>query len=594
MIISAETMASSFLERALEQIEEGPGFDDLDRKSSEGGLSDNNDDDDEFDSLTVSSIAPTIRRSKVMIILVLLVGLGGGLAFLILGIRNENSLVDTRFETTARQLARDVGSTVQEYETAARSVHNVCRRRETTRYQFREFYEYLTSGGLQFQAAQCVPNVTHAQRPAYEQSAREYYSKYYPTTVNYTGFKGFAHDPETNTYPLQPVRDVAPFYFPVDMSEPVVPNAQALGLDTYSHPFQKREIEFALSTHQPVLGGRLKLVQETEENAYTVIMRHPGIPLVEEQQDEATSSTISSTGEDEMSLSLQIPRELGVILIRIPSLLKRRANEQKESIACYLYDITPANTGGVETYLGAAEYKAVLANDTIVTTVRIPPQDIEYDRLMASLPSHRIFQVQIPIANARWTMVVTPITGDDSFEASVGHVIFGSVMVFLVTLGVALFLAWNMRQVQQIHKAKNQADAERKLIASLYPENVLHQLLQIQRNKQNAAKEKLKNKGKVFEGNTITTKDVARNNNNSVPMGSNHVPSRRSGCESRPVDTLAMLAPCMMEGLDRSDRSCELIFGSQPIAHHYPETQSWYVFVCTSLHLYWTCVCVGT
>jgi hypothetical protein len=309
--------------------------------------------------------------------------------------------------------------------------------------------------------------------------------------------------------------------------EPVASNGAALGLDAYSHPFQKLEIDEALSTYEPVLGGRLKLVQETEENAYTVIMRHPGIHVAEAEAE--------GTNLDE---HIEVSRDIGNILIRIPSLLKRRGNEQKESIACYLYDITPAHTDGIETYLGGAEYDARLFNGTVVTDVRIPPNDTEYQDVLSSQEKNRIYQTNLTIAsNAIWTLVITPLPGDDSFDPSVLALVFGGVMIIVSTIGLAIFLWHNMKQVNMIHKAKSQAEAERKIIASLYPENVVERLLDDARAKQQAAKECARNKGKIFDGTTATR-----------PEDSNS--------DGGPDQTPNLLS----------------IFGSDPIAHHYEET----------------------
>jgi CHASE domain/Adenylate and Guanylate cyclase catalytic domain len=510
------------------------------------------------DNVSISSITPMMKRSKIMIFIVLLLGLGGGTAFIYFGIQGEMAASDESFQVRATQLTKDIGATVQEYETAARSVQDVCRRRETTRHQFRQFYEYLISGGLQVQAAQCLPNVTHDERATFEQDALAYYSEFYPDIVNYTGFKGWEYDNETDKYVLTPGRSEAPFYFPVDKCEPVLTNSAALGLDTYSHTFQKQEIDQAIATNQPILGGRLKLVQETEENAYTVIMRHPGVRVADIDKDNADGSN-SNNNDSPINLDdEQVSRDIGNILIRIPSLLKRRGQEQKESIACYLYDITPehASDGMTHVYLGAAEFDAQLANGTVVTEVRIPPNDTEYEDVLSSqqgtrlLRRPRIFQSNVTFAsNAIWTLVITPIPGDDSFQPKVAEIVFGGAMILVSTIGLALFLWHNMKQVEKIHKAKSQAEAERNIIASLYPENVVERLLDDERAKQEASRETARNKGKIFDGAATSTVDSSRPGDNSHIHDAMH-----------PIESVG------------GDGGVLSIFGSDPIAHHYEET----------------------
>ena len=58
-----------------------------------------------------------------------------------------------------------------------------------------------------------------------------------------------------------------------------MPNAAAIGLDLYSYPSQKNEIDLAVNARKAVLGGRLKVVQEVDDNAYSILIYHPGIYL---------------------------------------------------------------------------------------------------------------------------------------------------------------------------------------------------------------------------------------------------------------------------------------------------------------------------
>lgn len=504
---------------------------------------DNEPDDNDDDDLSISSITPTIQWSKFMILVVLAIGLGGGTAFLVLGIQAAHNTEDVHFETQASHLVKDFVSTVQEYEVAARSVHNACRRRETTRFQFRQFYEYLTSGGLEVAAAQCVFNISHQERPAYEAEAKAFYEEYYPT-INYTGFKGFivTDEPEMKIS-LGPVANDAPFYFPVHYSEPVLPNAAALGLDTYSHPIQRHEINWAIKNQLPVLGGRLKVVQEKDFNAYSVIIRHPGIALAEDDYERFHVSNDSTV------------RELGNIVIRIPSLLNRHGKEQKESMACYLYDASPTRVsieeGDSPIYLGSAEYQTSIANGIVDVQVLFPTDEVEYDQVLRSYDSSRIFEMNIAIASGTWKLVVTPINGDETFVPAIGNVIFGGVMIYVVTIALVIFLWRNMQQVQAIHRAKNEAEAERKIIAGLYPKHVMERLLEDEKDKQLALKQKARNKGKVLDGKTTDGSYKIDSVNGNVPCSV--LASMRQG-DSDDVD------------------NTRFVYGSKPIAEMYPHT----------------------
>ncbi|CAB9515786.1 natriuretic peptide receptor 2 [Seminavis robusta] len=507
------------------------------------------DEEEEDDNVSFSSITPTIRRSKWLVALVLLVGIAGGIAFLILGIQKEKDQQDEHFELRATQLTKDLANTVQEYEVAARSVHNVCHNRKTTRAEFKTFFEYLTSGGLRFGAAQCLFNVTHEERPAYEAEAKTYYDENYPpNSVNYTGFKGFKGvvDPETGKVGVKFLMQAeeAPFYFPVHYSEPVIPNARALGLDTYSHPFQQYEIDMAIETRKPVLGTRLKVVQETQEGAfYSVIIRHPGIPQPNETEK---------------------LKEIAGILVRIPSLLERRAQEQKESIACFVYDMTPRpGSTGEPVYLGAAQFQAKLENGTVVTTVAFPPVEVDYQQVIQENNHHgRVQEVHIPIAHGTWKVVVTPLPGDDTFQVNTADTVFGGVMILLCTLFLAAFLWRNMRQMETIHEAKHKAQAERKIIAGLFPENVIERLVHDEKIKQQALKRRKKQQGQVFDGKMTMGVEL---------MAATAPTVTTAGTADLMMDPMTLMMLQQEESTETNALSKSL-YGSNPIADHFEDT----------------------
>ncbi|KAL3941603.1 MAG: hypothetical protein SGARI_000544 [Bacillariaceae sp.] len=268
-------------------------------------------------------------------------------------------------------------------------------------------------------------------------------------------------------------------------------------------------------------------------------MRHPGI-----QVDEDDPMTVNLDNPNEVS------KDFGNLLIRIPSLLKRRGQEQKESIACYLYDITPSRTKGEETYLGSAEYDAHVEDGLVITEVHIPPEDVEYADVIAANDPNRIFRAEIPIAsNAVWAVVVTPVAGDESFDPAFAELVFAGSMLIVCAIGLAVFLWRNMVQVKAIHEAKQQAEAERTIIAGLYPENVVERLLEDERAKQEATKERIRNKGKIFDGK-------------ASQAGST------TGSVSSPLDNCGGPEDMFVGG----DENALSIFGTDPIAHHYEET----------------------
>jgi len=121
-------------------------------------------------------------------------------------------------------------------------VHNRCRDSRTfDRRSFRDTYEYLLDGGLQFKAVQFYPFVTRDERAVFEDEARTYYGQYYPY-VEYEGFRGF----EPGIEGLSP-RSEQEFYYPVHYMEPIPGNEAAIDLDFHSSESRKQTVDAALT-----------------------------------------------------------------------------------------------------------------------------------------------------------------------------------------------------------------------------------------------------------------------------------------------------------------------------------------------------------
>ena len=153
-----------------------------------------------------------IERKSLWLITLLIVvmGVATSSAFLIVGVRSANSAQEDEFERSAQDLVQKIQSAWNDYVTAASWIHGRCRDREFDRKEFREIYEYLVAGGLDFQAAQFDPNITHAEREFYEEEARAFYAENYPH-IEYRGIIGFNYDNSTTLDP----RNDAPFYLPI-------------------------------------------------------------------------------------------------------------------------------------------------------------------------------------------------------------------------------------------------------------------------------------------------------------------------------------------------------------------------------------------
>jgi hypothetical protein len=168
--------------------------------------------------------------------------------------------------------------------------------------------------------------------------------------------------------------------------------------------------------------------------------------------------------------------------------------------------------------------------------------------------ANRMLQVEIPIASGKWRLVVTPLPTDNSFEIHTADIIFIGVMWFFGTIALAVFLWRNMRQMEAIHHAKQQAEAERKIIAGLYPENVIQRLLSDEKARQKALKNKKRLKGKVFDGKI----------ENATALTSSSDPS---------FETLDPMTMMMMTTQQHpTEAICLSLYGSNPIADHFEET----------------------
>ena len=380
------------------------------------------------------------QKVRVCALVILLLTISGCTAFLVYGISKARQDADNNFERRALELVKLIESTWKEYENACLSIHNYCRRsRNTTRKEFREFYEYLLASGLQFESAQCSPNVTLAERAAYEAEAREFYRDNYPS-IDYQGIIGFVPDPDTGDLAVVPSPDL-PFYFPVHYLEPVIPNAPAIELDMYSFPSQKNEIDLAVQSRQPVLSKRLHVVQETEEFAYSVIIYHPGI-FLETEPDE-------------------YPTELSLILVRIPSLLSRVALVQEENLAVYLYDTTILNTGGKEEFLGAG---AFIVTDDLTSGGATHEleliNEVDYTSFHKQHQSSRLYEKEVAITpSGTWKVVVVPIDG--TFDPHVTFVCFGGAMIVMAGLFIVIWYLTNVKRDARMNKMRVAAEAER-------------------------------------------------------------------------------------------------------------------------------------
>ena len=172
---------------------------------------------------TTSAGHERFNRIWIIVSFIVVLGCATSSAFLAIGVTSAVHEQEDQFERSAADLVSKIESAWEDYVHAASVIHGRCRSRDFSRQDFRNLYEYLISDGLEFQAAQFDPNISHAERDYYEQEARDFYREYYPH-IDYKGFKGF----NTEDSPSLEPRWNASFYFPIHYMEPVIGNEVCL------------------------------------------------------------------------------------------------------------------------------------------------------------------------------------------------------------------------------------------------------------------------------------------------------------------------------------------------------------------------------
>lgn len=381
------------------------------------------------------------RSKRLLTVFILLFGLGASSAFLALGIVTYNHDSNRDFNKQAEELAFTVSSVFREYELFGQWIVQSCvksyvkttdvsiqddvaaRLGFCTRDEFRNIYDNIAAVGLDFQSAQLLPKVELDEREAIESEAQEYYLENYGT-VDYKGITETTTDPETGAQVLVP-RTEQPFYFPVHYVEPVLDNEAAIGLDSYSSPQQlpKKTME----TRKPVLSGRLNLVQETDSNAYGIILQHPGL---------------LQAGQELVAISQ-------IVIKVVPFLEKITQGLATSTFSAYLFDSTESDVYPV--FLGG-----VFAERTTTGARTRSLPETQLQNIPRSRKS-RILSKRIEIADRIWTLAIT----SEAYQPSLFFVIFGFVVILLAVGLVLLWLRSHFNLMTKLIETRSQAEAEK-------------------------------------------------------------------------------------------------------------------------------------
>jgi signal transduction histidine kinase len=397
--------------------------------------------EDEIDEK--SSLKQYRSGTGVITALILILGLASSAAFLTVGISSAYEQQEANFENGAADMVKRIQSEFEQYVSAASLIHNRCRSRNFSRQDFRDLYEYLIDGGLQFKAVQFAPNVTRDERSVMEAEARAYYSKNYPQ-VNYRGFQGF--ESEIPSF-LEP-RSEQDFYFPIHYMEPLQGNEAAIDLDYYSHISRRRAVLSCLDTGKPALTDRLLLVKKpdsgsrcgsVDNDSYGVVLMHPGVSLD--------------------SHSDVWPRDFAAVVICIPNLLLRSLQDRATSTSIYIHDTS--DSSGKSVFLGG-----VRKNDDEV--IYLP--EIELDELNGR---RLVLQEHIFSADKEWTVTVIALPG--TYEPRITFVILGTAITLLASICLAVWVCNSARNMSKFNAMKAEAESEKAESekASLILENAL-------------------------------------------------------------------------------------------------------------------------
>ena len=413
--------------------------------------------------------------------LILTLGTMASGAFCALGITAARRDKTAEFHRVAYQYVKQLENDWTDYETAGLWTHQAMRRSTldntpnqtttttTTRTDFAELYENLLADGLEFQAICWLPNVTHAQRAAYEQEAQTYYAQKDPTFV-YPGFCQYNNNDENDedTFLKTPcdndvgvhvvVDDNRTFYFPIQYIEPFEGNQDAIGRDMYepNHVQSKTTyaITQALQTYQPTVSERLPLAHQTTDDAYGIFLFHPGIRI--------------------SALPDMVSKDLSLMEIRIPALLKRTTQDFQADLTVYLFDVskqgravTSPQTSSSSNPSSATLSTPIAREEQFLGGVRVTREQLVFlpERPLAGIQDGCAmhFAQNIRVADHTWTVVI--LADENAYRPHNNvFVLLGGILIWVGCLFLALWEWTSKRRTQKYNALQAQAQAERQAL----------------------------------------------------------------------------------------------------------------------------------
>ena len=395
--------------------------------------------------------ARSTQTTFLVTLLMTLLGLAASFSFIYLGVANATNDEKQQFEEQAILVEYEITAAWDDYEVAGLWMHHAIRGGNTSRREFKELYYHLLDTGLDIQAAEYVPNVTDAEREAYESESRAYYQENYPDLGITGSIKGFKSVEGADEMVIR-ASPKKPFYFPVRFVEPVDGNEPAINFDSYSSELRRTAIDAALTSWQPALSDRIRLPQERDESeAYSILFFHPGIPIADDPE--------------------VMPRDLALMLIRIPDLLQRSAKAAGiGGVAMYLY---ARNSFDEKDFMGAAEFNREREAGEELTML----PEIELDELIATYDGSLFFEDDFRVANRDWKVVAVPLEGE--YEAEVAFIYLGGIIIGVVAVALSVwFFLHQRRKAEKVRHYFKKAETDKYIVSTLYPSNVRQRLFE--------------------------------------------------------------------------------------------------------------------
>lgn len=385
----------------------------------------------------------TLRRYGPLVLIAILgVGASGGLAYLVEQHDHQEKRAEAQLQF--RKKVENAGDILQ--RTLSRHFNKLYSLRDfyrsvprVSRDRFRTFVDRATSDNDAVQAMVWQERVTDEERAAYRRRMR---------AAGYPDFRITGLDRE----PLPPnYRDV---YFPATYLVPMEGNEEAFGFDSFDRPSERRAIQQAIAQDTLTISGRIRLVQETQNQAGFVGY----LPVYSANGPRADGTTPSTVDG------------LVLAVFRIPDLVRTAMNLVDRPFDALLLDTT-APKG--KQYLG--HYR----NATHEVRFDPPSQQGLAATIDERCPQRSACTYTFNVGQHQWTLQAVPPVGYFRFGGTESFV-YIFLMGLLLTAGVVGFVYYRQRHLEQVQELAAQVQEEKenaeRLLLNILPEEVADEL----------------------------------------------------------------------------------------------------------------------